>query len=74
MLPFPPTSCPPPRFFETFSYLPPLSDEAIAKQVDYIVGNSWTPCLEFAGPDVAYTGNENVVRIKGTSSLYYDNR
>ena len=25
--------------FETFSYLPPLSDEAIAKQVDYIVAN-----------------------------------
>ncbi len=25
--------------FETFSYLPPLSDEQIAAQVDYIVAN-----------------------------------
>lgn len=27
------------KFFETFSFLPPLSDEEIAKQVDYIVNN-----------------------------------
>jgi ribulose-bisphosphate carboxylase small chain len=33
------------RFFETFSYLPPLSDEQIAKQVDYIVNNGWVPTL-----------------------------
>jgi ribulose-bisphosphate carboxylase small chain len=25
--------------FETFSFLPPLSDEQIAAQVDYIVAN-----------------------------------
>ena len=25
--------------FETFSYLPPLTDEQIAAQVDYIVAN-----------------------------------
>ncbi len=30
--------------FETFSYLPPLSDEAIAKQVDYIVSNGEPLC------------------------------
>ncbi len=27
------------KFFETFSYLPPLGDDEIAKQVDYIVNN-----------------------------------
>ena len=27
------------KYFETFSYLPPLSDDEIAKQVDYIVNN-----------------------------------
>lgn len=42
------------RFFETFSYLPPLRGDEIAKQVDYITGNGWVPCLEFADPDKAY--------------------
>jgi hypothetical protein len=61
-LPAPPT--PIPRFFETFSYLPPLNDNQIARQVDYIINNGWTPCLEFAAPDSAYTSNTNVVRIQ----------
>jgi hypothetical protein len=42
------------RFFETFSYLPPLRGDEIGKQVDYITGNGWVPCLEFADPDKAY--------------------
>jgi len=62
------------KMFETFSYLPPLSDEQIARQVDYIVGNGWTPCLEFAAQHIAYVSNESCIRFAGTSSLYYDNR
>ena len=31
------------QFFETFSYLPPLTNEQIARQVDYIVGNGERP-------------------------------
>ena len=27
------------QFFETFSYLPPLSNDAIARQVDFIIAN-----------------------------------
>jgi hypothetical protein len=41
----PPQPSPKHRFFETFSYLPPLTNDQIAKQVDYIVNNGWTPCL-----------------------------
>ncbi|BAT76746.1 Ribulose bisphosphate carboxylase small chain [Vigna angularis] len=33
--------------FETLSYLPPLSDESIAKEVDYMIKKGWIPCLEF---------------------------
>jgi ribulose-bisphosphate carboxylase small chain len=63
------------KMFETFSYLPPLSDEQIAAQVDYIVANGWTPCLEFAPSYAAYVSNENTVRFGGSASvLYYDNR
>jgi hypothetical protein len=51
------------RMFETFSYLPPLSDDQIARQVDYIVNNGWTPCLEFSEPELAYVSNENCVRM-----------
>merc|ERR1712170_263363 len=32
--------------YETFSFLPPLTDAEIARQVDYIISNGWTPCLE----------------------------
>ena len=30
--------------FETFSFLPPLTDAEIARQVDYIVVNGWSEC------------------------------
>ena len=33
--------------FETFSFLPPLSDAEISKQVQYLLNNGWTPCIEF---------------------------
>ncbi|PNW87372.1 hypothetical protein CHLRE_02g120150v5 [Chlamydomonas reinhardtii] len=62
------------KMFETFSYLPPLSDEQIAAQVDYIVANGWIPCLEFAESDKAYVSNESAIRFGSVSCLYYDNR
>lgn len=33
--------------FETFSYLPPLSDDQIARQVDYMIQQNLIPCIEF---------------------------
>jgi len=30
--------------FETFSFLPPLTDAEISRQVDYIVRNGWSEC------------------------------
>lgn len=57
------------RYFETLSFLPPLSDTEIAKQVDYIVNNGWTPCLEFANPDKAYVNSENCIRFGAVSSV-----
>ncbi|MBU5448976.1 ribulose bisphosphate carboxylase small subunit, partial [Blautia sp. MSJ-36] len=60
------------KFFETFSYLPPLTNDQIAKQVDYIVNNGWTPCLEFSND--GYVSNDSVVRLSGVSANYYDNR
>jgi hypothetical protein len=65
----------PSRFFETFSYLPPLSDDDIAKQVDYIIRQGWIPCLEFSNEEHAYVKNVNNVRFVGSASCgYYDNR
>nr|ADU33221.1 ribulose-1,5-bisphosphate carboxylase/oxygenase small subunit [Dunaliella parva] len=60
--------------FETFSYLPPLTADQIAKQVDYIVGNGWIPCLEFSEESYAYVANTNTVRFGPVSNNYYDNR
>jgi len=61
------------KFFETFSYLPPLSDADIAKQVDYVTRNGWVPALEFADPEHAYVGDTNTVRIRNSVG-YQDNR
>lgn len=43
-------------------------------QVDYIVRNGFTPCLEFSDADQAYTANTNTVRFGPVSAGYYDNR
>jgi len=63
------------KCFETLSYLPPLTPEQISKQVDYIVRNGWTPCLEFAPEEGdAYIASGNCIRFGPVSSGYYDNR
>jgi ribulose-bisphosphate carboxylase small chain len=62
------------KYFETLSYLPPLSDAEISKQVDYITRNGWVPTLEFANADIAYVSNENTIRMGAVASNYYDNR
>ncbi|KAH7293210.1 hypothetical protein KP509_28G015900 [Ceratopteris richardii] len=33
--------------YETLSYLPALTDQQVAKQVEYIIRQNWTPCIEF---------------------------
>jgi hypothetical protein len=63
------------RMFETLSFLPPLDDDAIAKQVEYIIKNNWTPCLEFSEPEFAYVKAVNTNHIRGTAFCnYMDNR
>ncbi|MEW6729270.1 MAG: ribulose bisphosphate carboxylase small subunit [Pseudomonadota bacterium] len=41
------------RKFETFSYLPPMSDADIRKQVEYIVSKGWNPAIEHTEPEHA---------------------
>jgi ribulose-bisphosphate carboxylase small chain len=33
--------------YETFSYLPPLSDQQIARQIQYTLDQGYYPCVEF---------------------------
>ncbi|KAK7316191.1 hypothetical protein VNO77_35011 [Canavalia gladiata] len=35
------------KFFETLSYLPPLTPSQLAREVDYLLRKGWVPCLEF---------------------------
>lgn len=35
------------RRYETFSYLPPLSDAQIARQIQYTIDQGYFPCIEF---------------------------
>ena len=53
--------------YETLSYLPPLSDGQIKAQIDFMIKNRWTPCLEVAGDGDIYL---NTAMGPG----YYDNR
>ena len=39
--------------FETFSYLPPMNDEELRKQVQYIVDRGWNPAVEHCEPENA---------------------
>lgn len=53
--------------FETLSYVPPLTADQIAKQIDYIVAKGWIPCLEFDDKGVVFRENSK-------SCGYYDGR
>ncbi|OAY67128.1 ribulose bisphosphate carboxylase small chain, chloroplastic-like [Ananas comosus] len=53
--------------FETLSYLPPLSPEALLKQIDYLLRSGWIPCLEFCPVGFVY-------REHNKSPGYYDGR
>lgn len=41
------------RKFETFSYLPAMSQEQIREQVQYIVNQGWNPAIEHTEPEYA---------------------
>ncbi|MBC9073895.1 ribulose bisphosphate carboxylase small subunit [Thauera sp. CAU 1555] len=41
------------RRFETFSYLPAMSEEALRRQVAYIVERGWNPAVEHCEPENA---------------------
>ncbi|KAJ8634601.1 hypothetical protein MRB53_008868 [Persea americana] len=53
--------------FESLSYLPPLSEDSIAKEIDYMLSKGWVPCLEF--DEVGHVHRSNS-QIPG----YYDGR
>ncbi|KAL6629848.1 hypothetical protein ACP70R_029613 [Stipagrostis hirtigluma subsp. patula] len=55
------------RRYEALSYLPPLTEESVAKQVDYILSKGWVPCLEFDNDGQIHRSNS---RMPG----YYDGR
>lgn len=62
------------RRYETFSFLPPLTDAEISRQVDYIVQNGWTPCLEVSPEETSSTRDVFANRMSCTTACYYDNR
>ncbi|XVE75192.1 hypothetical protein DITRI_Ditri12bG0076000 [Diplodiscus trichospermus] len=54
--------------FETLSYLPNLTQEQLAKEVDYLLRSNWIPCLEFE------VEHGFVYRENHRSPGYYDGR
>ncbi|OMO51238.1 hypothetical protein COLO4_37758 [Corchorus olitorius] len=54
--------------FETLSYLPDLTREQLAKEVDYLLRSGWIPCLEFE------LEHGFVYRENHRSPGYYDGR
>lgn len=43
------------RRYETLSYLPPLDDRQITKQIDYMIDNGFIPAIEFNEDSAAET-------------------
>lgn len=63
------------KFFETFSYLPALSDADILKQVQYLLKNNWTPCVEFEFPANSTCAPAYASGVDSSASAcYYTNR
>ena len=58
--------------YENMSFLPPLSNQEIAKQVQYLVNNGWVPCVEFANQEDGFAIGGNSANVM--SPGYYDNR
>merc|ERR1711963_1170957 len=54
--------------YETFSFLPPLTDAEIARQVDYIISNGWTPCLEVSPAETSACDDVFASRITCTNA------
>ncbi|XP_057951104.1 ribulose bisphosphate carboxylase small subunit, chloroplastic-like isoform X1 [Malania oleifera] len=54
--------------FETLSYLPPMTQEALAREIDYLLRSGWIPCLEFE------LQHGFVFREHNKSPGYYDGR
>ncbi|KAL9226545.1 hypothetical protein vseg_002345 [Gypsophila vaccaria] len=54
--------------FETLSYLPPLSEESLLKEINYLLVKGWVPCIEFE------VGEAFVYRENNKSPGYYDGR
>merc|ERR1712113_826678 len=53
--------------YETLSYLPPLTNADIAKQITFMIKNHWTPCLEVSDDGDIYLNT-------AMGPNYYDNR
>jgi ribulose-bisphosphate carboxylase small chain len=54
--------------FETLSYLPPLTVESLAKEINYLLIKGWVPCIEFS------VEGGFVYRDNHKSPGYYDGR
>ncbi|XP_074287380.1 ribulose bisphosphate carboxylase small subunit, chloroplastic-like [Silene latifolia] len=54
--------------FETLSYLPPLKEEELLKEINYLLVKGWVPCIEFE------VGTAFVYRENNKSPGYYDGR
>ncbi|XP_024454471.1 ribulose bisphosphate carboxylase small subunit, chloroplastic isoform X2 [Populus trichocarpa] len=57
---WPPTGL---KKFETLSYLPDLTEEELAKEIDYLLRSKWVPCLEFekVGSTVSTTAHQGTM-------------
>jgi len=53
--------------YETLSYLPQLQNDDIRKQIEFMIKNRWTPCLEISGDGDIYLNT-------AMGPNYYDNR
>ena len=62
------------RIEHALSYLPALTYSQIGKQVDSMIHQAVSPCLEFSAEDSSFVSNDNTPRVVNSAVGYYDNR
>ena len=62
------------RIEHALSYLPTLTYFRIDKQVDSLIRQGVSPCLEFTAEYSSFVSNDNTARVVNSAAGYYDNR
>ena len=60
------------RIEHALSYLPALTYSQIGKQMDSMIHQAVSPCLEFSAAHSSFVSNNNTARVVNSAAGYYE--